>query len=253
MSTQIQKLHDVWVNYRNKSEQNTDLPQITLEDLNNAITSTGPFYFYVIDFADMSISHISPSIYDIHNLEPGNVVFDDILNTLHPDDIDFISITEATLANFFYEEIGIEKILHYKMNYCFRTKMKNGKYAMMNHQALLLTLDEKGGYGKSLNIHTCISHLTNTNTYQFSLIGLNGEPSFMNLNNQTGFLKETAFSKREIEILRLVSNGNNNNEIADKLCISQLTVKKHRKNILQKANCKNTTQLIKNCVLQGLI
>ncbi|TAF46398.1 MAG: DNA-binding response regulator, partial [Sphingobacteriales bacterium] len=104
-----------------------------------------------------------------------------------------------------------------------------------------------------LNIHTRIDHITKSNNYQFSLIGLNGEPSYMNLNNQTVFEKEAAFSKREIEILKLISNGNNNNEIADKLCISQLTVKKHRKNILQKASCKNTTQLIKNCVLQGLV
>jgi DNA-binding CsgD family transcriptional regulator len=253
MSTQIQKLHDVWVNYRNKSEQNTDLPQITLEDLSNAITSTGPFYFYVIDFADMSLSHISPSIYDIHNFEQGKVTFDDILNTLHPNDIDFLSKTEASIAKFFYENIGQEKFLHYKINYCFRLKMKNGEYALINHQALMLTLDKSGGYGKVLNIHTRIDHITKSNNYQFSLIGLNGEPSYMNLNNQTVFEKEAAFSKREIEILKLISNGNNNNEIADKLCISQLTVKKHRKNILQKANCKNTTQLIKNCVLQGLI
>ncbi len=253
MSTELQKLHNVWLNYRKQGEQDNTLPQITFEELNNTITSTGPFYFYVIDFADMSISHISPSIYDIHNFEVDNVKFQDILDTLHPDDIDFISKTEATLANFFYKEIGIEKIFHYKMNYCFRTKMKNGEYAMMNHQALMLTIDKKGGYGKSLNIHTVIDHLTNTNTYQFSLIGLNAEPSYMNLSHETGFAKEYSFSTREIEILKLISDGSNNQEIADKLCISPFTVKEHRKNILKKSNCKNTSQLIKNSILQGII
>lgn len=253
MTREIQKLHDVWDNFRNKDKQNSELPQITFDDLNNSIISTGPFYFYIIDFYDMSISHISPSIYDIHNFEVGNVVFDDILKTLHPDDIDFISKTEASIAKFFYENIGEEKILSYKMNYCFRAKMKNGEYTMMNHQALLLTLDKSGGYGKSLNIHTQIDHLTKFNTFKFSLIGLNGEPSYMNLNNETEFVKEDAFSKREIEILKLISDGNSNIEIAESLFISQFTVKEHRKNILKKANCKNTNQLIKNSVLQGLI
>lgn len=253
MPTEIQKLHNVWLKYRDKSEQNIDTPHITFEGLNNAIISTGLFYFYVIDFADMSISHISPSIYEMHNFEVGKVTFDDILNTLHPDDIDFISKTEATIASFFYDNIGQEKLLQYKMNYCFRAKMKNGEYAIINHQALLLTFNKSGGYGKSLNIHTRIDHLTNTNTYQFSLIGLNGQPSYMNLHNQTGFAKEASFSKREIEILKLISNGNSSKEIAKNLSISELTVKEHRKNILKKANVKNTSQLIKSCVLQGII
>lgn len=253
MTTEIQKLHNVWDNFRNKDEQNTDLPQVTFDDLNNSIISTGPFYFYIIDFADMSLSHISPSIYDIHNFDLGKVLFNDILNTLHPEDIEFISKTEIALANFLYENFDKEKLLSYKMNYCFRAKMKNGEYAMMNHQALLLTLDKKGGFGKSLNIHTRIDHLTLHNTYQFSLIGLNGEPSYLNLNHETGFTKEAMFSKREIEILKLISDGHSNIEIAEKLNISPLTVKEHRKNILKKANCKKTSQLIKNSVLQGLI
>jgi len=253
MTSEIRKLQDVWDNFRNKDEQNLELPKITFDDLNNSIISTGPFYFYIIDFFDMSISHISPSIYDIHDFEEGKVTFNDILKTLHPDDVDFISKTEASIAKFFYENIGEEKILKYKMNYCFRAKMKNGQYSMMNHQALLLTLDKSGGYGKSLNIHTQIDHLCKVNTFKFSLIGLNGEPSFMNLNNETGFLKEATFTKREIEILKFISEGLSNIELAEKLNISPFTVKEHRKNILKKANCKNTNQLIKNSVLQGLI
>ncbi len=200
----------------------------------------------------MSISHISPSIYQIHNFEEGNVVFDDILKTLHPDDIDFISKTEAAIAYYLYENIGQDKLLKYKMNYCFRAKMKGGEYELINHQALLLTLDEKGGFGKSLNIHTCISHLTNTNTNKFSLIGLNGEPSYLNLSHETGFLKEATFTKRETEILKLMSEGCSNLEIAHKLFISELKVKKHRKNMLKKTNCNNTNHLIKNSMLQGI-
>lgn len=34
-----------------------------------------------------------------------------------------------------------------------------------------------------------------------------------------------------MDIIKLISNGLNNNEIADKLFISVLTVKKHRRNI----------------------
>ena len=61
------------------------------------------------------------------------------------------------------------------------------------------------------------------------------------------------YSKREIDILKLISDGHSNIEIAEQLFISPLTVKKHRNNILKKTNCKNTTQLIKKSILQGLI
>jgi hypothetical protein len=47
---------------------------------------------------------------------------------------------------------------------------------MLKHQVIILTLDSNGGFGKSLNIHTKIDHLTKINNYQYSLIGLNKEP-----------------------------------------------------------------------------
>ena len=65
--------------------------------------------------------------------------------------------------------------------------------------------------------------------------------------------EQLTLSKREIDIIKLIANGLSNVEIAEKLFISVLTVKKHRTNILAKSDSKNTAQLIKNCILQGLI
>lgn len=61
------------------------------------------------------------------------------------------------------------------------------------------------------------------------------------------------FSKREIDIIKCIADGLSSMEIAKKLFISELTVKKHRTNILFKSDCKNTAQLIKNSVLQGIV
>ena len=95
--------------------------------------------------------------------------------------------------------------------------------------------------------------MSNANTYKISLIGLNGEPSFMNLSPDGKNQDIKEFSKREIDIIKLLSNGLSNAEIAQTLFISALTVKKHRNNILAKSDSKNTVQLIKNCILQGII
>lgn len=250
MDENIQQLHNVWKT--NKALDSTRL-NLTFDDLTNSIMSTGPFSFYVIDFYDMSLSHISPSNFEMFDLDPKTISFNDVLATIHPDDVEFVIKAEAFLTKFFYENIGREKLMTYKISYSHRARFKGGEYALINHQALMLTMDEKGGYGKSLNIHTRIDHLSSQNTYKISLIGLNGEPSYMNLSLEDGGKNKIEFSRREIDIIRLIGDGKNNDQIGQQLSISPLTVKKHRSNILEKAECSNTAQLIKNCMQQGII
>ncbi|MFA9191316.1 LuxR C-terminal-related transcriptional regulator [Flavobacterium sp. FZUC8N2.13] len=251
MLPNIQNLHDVWLSNRTAKTSSTN--QISFDDLTNSIISTGPFSFYIIDFFDMSLSHISPSIYEMHGFNPESITFNDVLGAIHPEDINFVIKAEDFLTKFFSDTIGREKLLTYKISYSHRARLASGEYALFNHQALMLTMDDNGGYGKSLNIHTRIDHLSNLNTYKISLIGLNGEPSFMNLSLDEENKEFKEFSKREIDIIKLIGSGLNNTEIAEKLFISPLTVKKHRNNILTKSDSKNTAELIKNCILQGII
>ena len=250
MIENFEQLHNVWKT--NKALDSTRI-NLTFDDLTNSIMSTGPFSFYVIDFFDMSLSHISPSNFDMFDFDPETLTFNAVLATIHPDDVEFVVKAEAFLTRFFYEKIGSDKLLSYKISYSHRDRFKGGEYALINHQALMLTMDEKGGYGKSLNIHTRIDHLSNHNTYKISLIGLNGEPSYMNLSLEDNDNSRIELSKREVDIIRLISDGNSNEEIADLLSISPHTVKKHRSNILEKAECSNTAQLIKNCIQQGIL
>jgi DNA-binding NarL/FixJ family response regulator len=64
---------------------------------------------------------------------------------------------------------------------------------------------------------------------------------------------ESELSEREIEILLLISEGLSNQEIGDKLFISKRTVEKHRANILDKTNCRNTAGLIMYAIKKQLI
>lgn len=65
--------------------------------------------------------------------------------------------------------------------------------------------------------------------------------------------KTTPLSRREKEILKLIATELTNQEIADKLFLSQRTVESHRYSLLQKLNVKNTAGLVRMAVQMGLI
>ncbi len=66
--------------------------------------------------------------------------------------------------------------------------------------------------------------------------------------NKTGPLTE-----REIELLRLIANELTMKEIAEKIFLSEHTVKTHRKNLMNKLDVKNTAGLIRKGFVLGLI
>lgn len=56
---------------------------------------------------------------------------------------------------------------------------------------------------------------------------------------------QTPLTKREKEILKMITIGETTNDIAEKLFISFFTVSKHRKNIMKKLKVKNTAELVR--------
>lgn len=58
---------------------------------------------------------------------------------------------------------------------------------------------------------------------------------------------------REKEVLQLIATGLTNQEIADKLFISNTTVETHRKNLLQKFGAKNVAALINLASKNGFV
>ncbi len=64
---------------------------------------------------------------------------------------------------------------------------------------------------------------------------------------------ESPFSDREHEILRLVTTGKTSEQIAERLKISHLTVKAHRRNMMRKLNVNNAAELISKALEMGFL
>jgi len=66
-------------------------------------------------------------------------------------------------------------------------------------------------------------------------------------------LGEEALTEREIEVLRHVADGNRNRDIAERLFISEETVKVHVKHIMEKLGAADRTQAVAIAVRRGII
>jgi DNA-binding NarL/FixJ family response regulator len=66
-------------------------------------------------------------------------------------------------------------------------------------------------------------------------------------------LNQNKLSKRELEILYLITKELSNSQIAEKLFVSERTIETHRKNIMAKTKASNTVGLVKLAIREGLV
>ena len=76
-------------------------------------------------------------------------------------------------------------------------------------------------------------------------------PQFFTLNEKR--LAELGITRRELEILELIANGLSNREIAEKLFVSENTVKTHSSRLFDKLSARRRTQAVQLGKELGLI
>ena len=171
----------------------------------------------------------------------------------HPDDRPYFLNFEHKAAQFL-AMLPIKKLMKYKVRYDYRVQKKSGEYIRVLQQSTAIEHDENGGIIRTLSIHTDITHLKPEGKPVLSFIGLDGEPSYINVDVEKVFTVSNEFlSKREKEVLTLLIEGKLSKEIGDILHISKQTVDMHRKNMLHKNKLSNTAELISSAIRKGWI
>lgn len=205
----------------------------------------GDYYFYVFNCATAELEYVSDRVVAILGMDsPDQLSAEYLVNNMHPDDRPYFFEFESRVVDFL-KTLGPERILKYKMAYDYRVRSTKGDYVRVLQQSVTIQTDDLGSVIRTLGVHTNISHLKKDGPPSLSFIGLEGEPSFHDvgrglLAGQSGI---AALTKREAEILQLLIKGNTSKQIAALLSISKLTADRHRKNMLQKMNCRSTTEL----------
>jgi DNA-binding CsgD family transcriptional regulator len=214
---------------------------------------TGDSYYFVINHHSLQFEFVSKEVEDIMGYLPTEFDIAFMNDKLHPDDRSwFLSFGKDMIA--FFAQLPIEKILKYKVRYDIRFKKKNGDYARILYQGILLEHDEEGRFLRSLSVHTDITYLKQEGRPVLSFIGMDGEPSVVDVSSQNIYLEsKDELTNREKQVLALLIQGKLSKEISIILNISKQTVDTHRKNMLHKKNLSTTGELIGKAILNGWI
>ncbi len=68
-----------------------------------------------------------------------------------------------------------------------------------------------------------------------------------------GYADSSEFTERELEVLRVMTAGVSNSAIAEKLNISENTVKSHIKHMMEKTGCSSRTELAIQARVSGIV
>lgn len=213
----------------------------------------GDYYYFIFNLQEANNELMSKEVQTVLGYAPEEVTVPFFLSIIHPDDHPWFLNFENYVVDFF-GRIKVGQIPNYKVRYDFRVKKSDGEYIRLLHQMVIIQHNEDGNILRTLGVHTDVSHLKKEGRPVLSLIGLNGEPSFIDINVKEVFLTPSQIiSEREREVLSLIIEGKETVEIAEELYISRHTVDSHRKNLLKKSNARNMAEMTAIAIRNGWV
>lgn len=265
MKEDLKKISDYWKNkYSSKVAEYR--PFRVSRDFKRfaSMFSLGNSYLYIVNLHDFQLEYISESVKSFVDKDLEDIELNDLLATVVPEEMENIGLKSKMISDFYTSFLGRDSVLDYKNMFSYRMKDSNGRVRTMLYQAIPLSVLENGTPEHVLCIQTDVSHLKVTSTAGVSFINMDGGKSYFNVEAKNGKFDPSVakpeatdfselFTEREKEIVISLARGLNAEQIAGELNISPHTIKTHRKNILHKSGCSNTTELVAKCLTSGVI
>lgn len=247
----LEELQKIWIAVAKSSSYIA--PNYNLNYIKKIVDlfSVGEHYYLIFNLATSTIEYVQENVTKVLGCLPKDFNTEYSIFNIHPDDIPFYLNIENTAMKFF-SQLPPDKIMRYKIRYDYRIKHTNGNYVRILQQIYTIQTSPEGGPLRVLDIHTEITHLKPIGRPVLSFIGLEGEPSYIDVKLLTGNKpNKELLTKREKEILRNLIDGHNSKSLSDKLFLSVETINTHRRNILKKTKTKTTTEIITKAIREG--
>jgi len=198
-------------------------------------------YLSVFDMLHMKTLFVSQGIIKILGVKPEDLTSYHFKEATHPDDL---KRQELGLVQLFKiaHELFVAKKGEMFISSNLRMRMPNGNYTNQLVQGFLFfnLLPIETVY--MIHINTDISWIKNIKHGFHYYLG--NDLSYFRYPDEELLMTGNIFSEREFEIIKLVHDGFDSEQIAEKLFLSRHTVNTHRKNILEKTGKDHISDLI---------
>jgi PAS domain-containing protein len=145
----------------------------------------GDYFYWVFNMANYSLD-VSENVQSILGYQQSEFTIECLVENIHPEDRPWFLNFENKASEFF-AALPIEKLMKYKIRHDFRIKKKDGGYVRLLHQSIIIEHDNNGKVLLTHGLETDITHLKPEGKPVFSIIGLDGEPSYINVNVEKVF------------------------------------------------------------------
>ncbi len=219
--------------------------------LYDQLRNRGPSVCYLFNNHTLTFEYMSPGFKELTGYEPNEIVCCEegkYLDLIHPDDMPILVHQVYPDLKEIASQFSIEDKRKLTVELNFRIRTKDGSSFYNLEQFNYLEFDDNDApileFGRSTKIISTKAknviaaiHILHENSY---------EDIFHKIYHRDP--EDQRISKREKEILRLLSAGKTSKEIGEMLYISSNTVNNHRRSLLKKVGVRGTSDLVRYAI-----
>ena len=207
-------------------------------------------FFITANLIKMEVLFVSAGTGKILGTDPADIDISTLFRATHPADMPRKNLSRTKLFKL-GQDLFIRKEGERFISACFRTRHTSGTFIDLLFQARLFYSNIPHDTVFLILLLTDLTGMGFRKTAYHYYIG--DDPSVFRFPDKDLLKTGRLFSDRELEIVRLISEGSDSRQIAEKIFLSVNTVNTHRRNILRKSGKSNTTDLIMDLKEIGLL
>lgn len=205
-------------------------------------------FAYLIDCSKSEVSAVNGALKPLTGIDKNEISTDHIYDIMSGDVLaDFLGVVRDGFEVIKNTPTGTLPFRNGLSHICALKKVGGANYTF-HRMAWIWEGDAQGLFTKTISIYT----LLHKGKYQESnpmMVGPEG--NLFRASHLEPFIN--LLSTRELDVLKLISQGYKAGQIADVLCISKFTVDTHRKNMINKLEANSTPHLVALAKDMGLI
>lgn len=241
--------------------------ELSPEDINSLINypqfrslaAWAPSIVCIIDITSKKYVYVSDNIQTMLGYHPNEFYHSGFIKTVSLFPEHQLHIVLEHIFPLMFDTIDrysrLQKAEDIKISYCTLFNHKDGTTRWYLHQITVLNCSGSGNPQLILKQVTEIHDFKQDDSIIMTISLKDNRGVYQNIFKKRFDCEHISnpLSPREREIINLMSQGYSSKEIAEALFISDHTVYKHRKNMLQKMNVKRSGELLKKAISIGII